>query len=346
MPHVTPAPRVRTRVGALRLLTALLLCAPAATAETVSQAEELVTEGDELMRGSSFEEGTARYRQAFALAPGFTIACKAGRGEAQLERYPEAAHYLSYCLEHFTATPSEREREAQSRYQALLQEVLAQVGVVNLELTPSAAEVRVSGANPHQAANGRRLFIAPGEYQVEISAPGFATLRRTVNVTAGAPQVLRATLTELPAGEPPAPATPAPDTSTDDGGSLVLRNTLILTGAVITVGTLGGSLGVLLSRGTVEDEIDALRPRLPRDGCGDSRAGACGELRVLQDDWVVKDRTTKILFGIGVGFGVATVLTYFLWPDTASKPAEQAGLPLLHADPLTSSVSLGWSGAF
>ncbi|MBX3183137.1 MAG: PEGA domain-containing protein [Polyangiaceae bacterium] len=328
---------------------ALLLFAPAVAAEsTGSRADELIAEGDELMRSSDFEEGTARYRQAFEAAPSFTAACKAGRGEAQLERYPQAAHYLSYCLEHFTTTPNEREREARGRYEALLKEVLEQVGVVNLELTPVGAQVRVGGEATHHAATAKRLFIAPGEHQVEISAPGFTTLRRSVSVATGTPQVLRATLVALPTNDGPPPAAPAPDTSADHGDPMMLRNALILTGAVITVGTIAGGVAMLVGRGSVGDEIEALGPRLPESGCSNSQTGACRELRVLQDDWVVKDRTAKILFGVGIGFGVATVLTYLLWPESTSEPAETAGAgrPLFHADPLTSSVSLGWSGAF
>ncbi|MGE0328975.1 MAG: hypothetical protein AB7S68_42055 [Polyangiaceae bacterium] len=327
--------------------------------EAVEQARKLVEEGDALMKKSKFADGTAKFRAAWGLHATYFTACKAGRGEAQLDHYPEAATFLAYCLKHFTLSDDPKQKAAEKKYRALQTDVLKKVGRVEVDLAPKHAILSVDATPLDEELFEGELFVSPGEHKVEASASGFVSASQDVKVGAGESVQTTLRLEVEKAAAPPvaaptaaapasAPADTTPDQPSDAGGSMMTRNIVVIAGGVLALGAITGSFVFRGEANTKADDADALRKGLPSNACqGGGGSPVCAELDGLQSDRESAASTSNILLGVGLGLAVASVTAFFLWPkpeqqSSATRPGVQGVDLFIQQD----RAALGFRGAF
>lgn len=296
--------------------------------EAVLQARKLMDEGDGLMQKSKFAEGTAKYHAAWELHPGYFTACKIGRGEAQLKNYPAAASYLTYCIKHFTLADDAKQKAAEKKYRALHADMLKRVGKLIISLEPKHATLSIDGAALDEELFEGEAFVAPGDHRVAAEASGFVSADQAVSVAAGAEQrvAMRLEATALAAGatpkgpttasephpaDPPSDVEPPPE---DSGNRMLVRNVVVISGAVLALGAIVGSFVFRGKANSKADELAELRGDLPPNACQGGSNAVCAELDSLQSDREAAGTTSDVLLGLGVGLGVASVVTFFLWP--------------------------------
>ncbi len=331
--------------------------------EAVEQARKLVEEGDGLMKKSKFSDGTAKYRAAWDLHATYFTACKAGRGEAQLEHYPEAASFLAYCLKHFTLSDDAKQKAAEKKYRGLQADVLKKVGRVEVDLTPKHASLSIDGNGLDDELLEGVVFVSPGEHTIEASANGFVSGSQKVSVAAGATaratlqlQVEKAAAPPVSAPSNPPPSGPPPETSPeqpgDQGGSMMTRNIVVIAGGVLAIGAITGSFIFRGEANKKADDADALRKGLPSNACqGGGGDRVCAELESLQSDRESAASTSNVLLGVGVGLAVASVAAFFLWPKPQQRSAwrsggSTAGLRSVDLYVQQDRAALGFRGAF
>ncbi|MCB9585994.1 MAG: hypothetical protein H6718_11390 [Polyangiaceae bacterium] len=328
--------------------------------EAVEQARKLVEEGDALMKKSKFADGTAKFRAAWGLHATYFTACKAGRGEAQLEHYPEAAVFLAYCLKHFTLSDDPKQKSAEKKYRGLQTDVLKKVGRVEVDLAPKHAVLSVDGTPLDEELFEGELFVSPGEHNVEASASGFVSASQKVNVGAGESvqttlklQVEKADATPVAAptssAPPSAPPEAAPEQPSDGGGSMMTRNIVVIAGGVLALGALTGSFIFRGEANAKGEDADALRKGLPSNACqGGGSSPVCAELDGLQSDRESAASTSNVLLGVGVGLAVASVAAFFLWPkpERHSASSARAGVQGVDLFVQQNGAALGFRGAF
>lgn len=325
--------------------------------EAIEQARKLLDEGDALMKKSKFADGTAKYRAAWSLHATYFTACKAGRGEAQLERFPEAATFLAYCLKHFTLSDDPKQKTAEKKYRGLQADVLKKVGRVEVDLTPKHAGLSIDGEVLDEELFEGEVFVSPGEHTLQASANGFVSASEKVSASAGATtqvtlrlELEKAPLDPVTPADAPASVTPppeaAPEQPTDSGGSMMTRNIVVIAGGVLALGALTGSFVFRAKANDKGDEAEALRRDLPSNACQGGGSPVCGELDSLQSDRESAASTSNVLLGVGVGLAVASVAAFFLWPRPKQQSASVPGVQGLDLFIQQDRASLGFRGAF
>ncbi|MCA9628753.1 MAG: hypothetical protein KC766_13840 [Myxococcales bacterium] len=330
--------------------------------EAVEQARKLVEEGDGLMKKSRFADGTAKYRAAWSLHATYFTACKAGRGEAQLEHYPEAAAFLAYCLKHFTLADDPKQKTAERKYRGLQGDVLKKVGRVEVLLTPKHASLSIDGDPLDDELFEGEIFVSPGEHKLSAAASGFVTATQNVSVEAGSTAEASLKLEVEAAAAPPAaapasaaPSAPPPDsappeTASPKTDSMTTRNIVVIAGGVLALGSLAGSFVFRAKATDKSDELSELRMGRPSDECSGIQTDFCSQLDSLQSDRESAASTSNVLLGVGVGLAVASVAAFFLWPkpkqESAARSAGSAGLRAVDLFVEHDRASLGFRGAF
>lgn len=175
---------------------------PLTEAQKKEKAGELFKAANEKYKASDWAGALEGFRAANETLPGvkpqYLIAeCldKLGKGSEALVEYQK---FLALQIPDKLA---DLKKAAEDRVQAL------QSGAVKIATTPAGATIKVNG-EAQAAKSPTTLTLKPGKYEIEMSAPNFATSTRSVELAAGATVEINS---ELAAMAPPvASSAPAP----------------------------------------------------------------------------------------------------------------------------------------
>lgn len=191
----------------------------------------------------AYGQALKEFRASLALYSSPNTRLYIGRTLRELGRLAEAATELE------TAAREAAERTAtEPRYRATRDAATAErqaleprLGrlVLKLRRVPDGARVRVAGANVPSAARGLPIVVTPGRVDVVVEAPGQATVRRQVEIRAGATLELEL---ELPGRAAPRPADKKPVADERRGGGAPAGRTARLVGW-LTIGAGAAAIG-------------------------------------------------------------------------------------------------------
>ena len=250
----------------MHLLLAALLCGclafarPAAAQNAKSDAEpagygELINQALEERNAGRFEEAQVLFARAHALYPNARTLRALGMVEFELRHYRASVQSLEQSL-----ASQVRPLDAALRTSVLELIARAQVylGKLALRVEPSDATVEIDGAevalDPAQPVS-----VDFGEHTLAISAPGYVSDSRTLNVRAGETKTLRVSLVaETSAAAAPArvpaiatnePGAPPPAATNDSGPGAMPWVLVGVGGAMIA----SGGVLVLLALNDIHD---------------------------------------------------------------------------------------------
>lgn len=201
------APSVR---GRILVTIVLLLASPSMARADDGGSEEYVQRGIDLRRVGRDQEALDAFQHAYAIGPTPRITAQIGFAHQALGDWVDAERGIEEAL-----------RAADdpwiARYREVLQQALAAVrrhlGTLYLEANVAQGELLLN-ALPSEPipSSDQPLRVSAGTSQFELRAPGYAAMRRTVEVPAGAEVHVVVTLEPTAATQPmsAAVATPAP----------------------------------------------------------------------------------------------------------------------------------------
>ncbi len=223
------------------------------SAAHADRADELTTIGEEQARVGDYTRAIANFKQADALRPRARTACLIGLAYLRRELWPQAELFLTRCQAR--ANPDDLLPDWLPEAEALLSRKLGEVEVtrVTIAVAPPTADatVTVSSFAPDETFAPRTIHLAPGRHVVEVTAPGYAPARETLELAGRGARTLAFRL--APTRPPAGPGSPWP------------RRLAIIAGGAAVVGA-GFHAWAAVTRGRLTDSsarydaaIDAFR---------------------------------------------------------------------------------------
>jgi hypothetical protein len=150
--------------------------------DTTEAARSHFKTGTRLYQDQNFEGALAEFEAAYRLKPGPGSLQNVALCQKALFRYGEAVDTLTQLLTLHDAELSDAERTAVKRAR---EELEALVGTVRLVVVPPTAEVTVDGRVLTGVDRSGRLRLNVGEHTLTASAPGYARVTTSIQVTSG-----------------------------------------------------------------------------------------------------------------------------------------------------------------
>lgn len=163
-------------------LISLMGAGAAAAGDEKAEAKERFEKGVSLFKDEDFEAALVEFRAAYNAKPHFAVRYNVGICLFKLHRYTEAALELkAYLEEGGKKVPKGKKKEVR----AILKELESLVGTLMVTCPVEGAEVWVDGEY-----RGKVPFMVPlkldvGQHRVEVSAEGYETEVKTVDVPGG-----------------------------------------------------------------------------------------------------------------------------------------------------------------
>lgn len=320
-------------------------------------AAALFKKGRDLAKRKEWAGAYDAFKAAFEKQQSHDIAGNLAQAAYKLGRFAESASHADYALRHF---PPSESTEKRATVKEILDTAMKEVTTIELSVEPPEAEVSIDGEGRGQASSLPKVFLDPGSHNIEARADGFEPRTESVVATKGASRPLSFTLTRtsgaagsgLPdsglvardAGTPP-----GQDTQPGEGATkgVPTRTVVLIVGAGLTVGAGILTAVFALQKGSAKDDAeDALGRAKAQFGnapCeSNPSSSACTDLADANDRKESAGKRADIaLVATGV-LGVATVATFFLWPD------QRASARAVHIQPSVSTTgsALFLSGSF
>jgi len=204
------------RFASLAPVCALLLqAAPAAAQNDKAAAEALFDQGVRLMKQNSFSDACPKLEESERIDPAvgtllYLGECyeRVGKTASAWATFREAASLAN------NSNQADRARVAGGR----AQELEGKLSRLSIELAPDVARisgvvVKRSGQRVEPSLYGTPLPVDPGEYRVEVSAPGYETWTTPIKVEAGGASASVRVPGLVKGAEAPETPTPAAQTS-------------------------------------------------------------------------------------------------------------------------------------
>ena len=332
------------RFASLTPVCALLLqAAPAAAQNDKAAAEALFDQGVRLMRQNSFSDACPKLEESERIDPAvgtllYLGECyeRIGKTASAWATFREAASLANHSGQ------TDRARIAAGR----AQELEGKLSRLSIDLAPGVARttgvvVKRSGQRIEPSLYGTPLPVDPGEYRIEVSAPGYETWSTAVKVDAGGASASVRVPALVKGAEPPVTSAttakpslhgatqPSPQPSRPPAQrGLTTGQTLGL--VVGGVGVIGLGLGSYFGVRAISNNSDA------EDQCADDNR--CSQLGIDLTDTARKHATAaNIAFAAG-GALVAVGGVVFL--STGARDEERVALvPLLGPGTAAASIS-------
>jgi hypothetical protein len=294
---------------------------------------------------AEFSRGVARYdagdfqgaleafQEAYRLAPHPSVRVNMANSYEQLGRPLEAMfHFERFLEEAESVRPQQR-----SEIDAALARLRGRIGEVTLSVEPPGATIVIDGTETRRAPVNEPVRLVPGNHTLEVTAEGYATMRRELIVEAGQPATVHIELVPAEASGEVAAPTPAVETSTDaeasagveaelppitddGGGGFQLSAPVIIAGGATVALLLGAAVTGLAAVGANSDFEDAVE--LCDRGRGDP--AACDEGRDSASSASTLALVTDILLVGGlVGAGVTA---YLIATQSSDEPEAASAL--------------------
>lgn len=242
-------PTMRCRLPLPLLLAASLALAPVAGLAQAPDAEALIREGAALRRERRDEEALDRFQRAWELGRSPRARAQMAFAEQALGRWPRAEAHLREAREASTDPWIRDHLAVIDRSTEIVAGHLASLAVAG---GVPGAEVLVDGHVEGTIPLPGPLRVAAGQVALEVRAPGYVTVRRSVQLAAGA--TARETVDLAPAAvEPPAavavvaPAPIAPPSRARVAPPIVARPPPAGVAPLRVVGIAVGAAGAVLA---------------------------------------------------------------------------------------------------
>lgn len=253
-----------------------------------------------------FAESREHFARAHALYPNARTLRGLAVADFELRRYVQAVQELEAALAH---AAKRLDGGVRTETEELLGRARAYVGEVQLALDPPDASVLLDG-EPVPLHGEGQFMLEVGDHQLEVSAPGRATQRRSLRVSGQQRQSLRI---ELSAAEP-ATSSSQGDTSTsakapEQAARAEPRRRRVVTWALggLTLAAAGTLVGLAIA---VENTEDSLQDCVAAEGLCDHLAEKGKRL----------ERARNAMIGVASAAVVATVVSFFVEGRGRSAP--------------------------
>jgi hypothetical protein len=146
-----------------------------------SVSADLKKRGDQLFDQSKFAEAYDYYEKAYAAHPDPALLYNQGRALESMGEYPEAIGKLEYFK-----TEAPPALVAKVQVDALLAEMRARLATLTIRSNVDNAELLLRGKSLGPMERKRIVSTRAGTAEIELRAPGFDTMKRTVDLPRGA----------------------------------------------------------------------------------------------------------------------------------------------------------------
>ena len=179
---------IRRSVLCALVIAGALLSTPQARA---GEADDHFAKGNAAFEAEKYEQALAEYQAAWKLTKVYDLAAIMGQAEMRLEKYKDAAEHFAYALRTF---PLSGDEELRKNTEASLAEVKKQIATIRVKAFVKDVTVKVAGAALPAESVGNDVFLAPGKVEIEVSAPGYRSTKKTLELKAGDNQDVNLTL--------------------------------------------------------------------------------------------------------------------------------------------------------
>lgn len=176
----------------LALAGACLLAAPA----LASEAEDLFAKGNAAYEASDFEGAYQAFLAAWKLSKTYDLAANLGQVEIQLGKHRDAVEHLAYAMGHF---PLGGDPDVRQATEEAFAEAKKSVATVRLKVSAKDPVITLDGAALNAEALAGPLYLSEGKHVFDATAPGYRSVKRTVDATAGTDQEVILALVAEPA---------------------------------------------------------------------------------------------------------------------------------------------------
>ena len=305
------------------------------SAEAQQQIRNWVKEGTVASAKSDWEGAHAALSKAWELKPLPMIAANLGYVEIKMGRYREAAEHLQYFLGNAPTDHPERQAEAEQQ----LAECRKHIAVVNVSTDVAGARVALDSLVIGQTPLRRQIFLNPGTYTIEVTHSGYQPDQRVTTVQVGSDLDLEFKLVAEPVvASPPAPPVKtiaiAVQPVVAERPRVQPRTWALIGGSAATALSLGIGIGYRLrvnsfdsEANSTNDKLDSLAVTPSKNPCANPTGDAQSLCAQLKSTWGQRDTAVNVSTGCFVAagvLGVATAVSYLLWPAKKSKPRQLA----------------------
>jgi tetratricopeptide (TPR) repeat protein len=281
-----------------------------------ASAREAYARGQSLFAEGKYAEAKLAFDEAYALVPNPIVLLSSAECEVRLGNI-ESAHAL---LERYLSERPDASDRVQVEQKAAT--LRATPALLMLSSEPRGASVTLDGKDS-ETRTPAAIYVKPGEHQVVLTRPGYASASERVVARMGARQTLRLSLQPV-AGAPPPARSDSADASESTGASAPIWISAILSGAAIVTGSVLGAMA-LQEQQKFDDH--------PTEDTADR-----GERLALFAD---------VAFGVGAIAGITAAVLYFAEDEspaatTSPRASRMAITPLA----LSHGAGLSASGRF
>ena len=250
-----------------------------------------------------FEAARVAFLQTFALKPSVPVVRRnLGLAEIYSGHYLDGARRLARVLH----TTDEGTAEDRARMLDSLKKAEAHLERVSIEVRQEGAEITIDGVDLGASPLPFLWYVAPGEYQVRVTKPGFVAHQELRVAHAGVAQHLVVALAPVPP-EPPARAAvaPLPEPAEPAGPN----GWLLLTGGVVTAAGVAAGAAFTIAADGNADKVERLGETLPSvDFACKAPNDECAPLLSATKTHDRQQRYALASFAVAGVSGVATLL--------------------------------------
>lgn len=282
---------VAVALGVVTLVPAGVEAQPSDAA--VAEAERLFDQAVGATERGDFAAALRDFQASYAQNPIPDVLYNIGMCHKALGQLPEAANVFR---DYVAIAGDQMSPEERAEFDALLLELVPQIGRISFEVNEPGATVVVDGVEVGAGALGAWFAVAPGSHTVVAEREGFSATTSIVEVPAGGTVVAQLVLA------------PLQDTSVPIEGEGISP-----TWFWVAVGTAGAlAIGGAITGGlelAAEDDFNGAADR-----CNAGNDTACTEARSIYSDIETDANATTALLAIA-GAAAVTALTLFFFTD-------------------------------
>jgi hypothetical protein len=281
-----------------------------------AQAERLFNDGVAASERGDFQAALRAFQSSYDLNPVPDVLYNIGMCHKALGNAPGAANaFQQYVL----AVGGDMTADERAEFEALLQELVPQVGRLAVQATETGAMVQVDGTNVGTTPLQGWYAVEPGSHAVTVTRDGFAPASTVIDVPAGALVPLNMTL--VATGETPA------GPGTEEGPATVASGGGLSPWFWVSVGVTGAAtVGMAITGGlTLKYKDDYIN-----EGQDDAD---------LRDMTLTMRTTTDVLLGVALAGAIAGTLLLIFGGD--EETSDEAASPVT-ASLAPSGLLLAW----
>jgi hypothetical protein len=257
--------------------------------EQVARAEQAFHEGTQAFEAGQYAQAYQSMKTAWALAPTYRTAAGLGQVELELERYPDAAHHLAYCLRHY---PADADPAARSHVEEGLDQARAHVGALRVRVSVEGADVTVDGISIGKSPLEGLVFVKPGSHVIGASHQGYRSAEETLDAPVRATRDVTISLAVEqatavpPVGAAPREASPTAEEAKPRRDGLSPTAWVLIVGGSLTAAALATTIVFDVKGAAAQDDLEAAQAALEPGSCSapsGPNAAACEHVRALAD---------------------------------------------------------------